>query len=77
VAFSWYGTVRYVGGLFRRNAQVWHNESCMTEQQTKTKENLYQADPIGSGTFIIHKPKRKPAKLRQSRLKAPRGGARK
>jgi len=41
------------------------------------KENLYQADYLGSGTFIIHKPKRKSGKLRQSRLKGPRRGARK
>ena len=41
------------------------------------KENTYHADYIGSGTFIIHKPKRKSHKLRQSRLKGPRRGARK
>jgi len=40
-------------------------------------EKLYSADYIGSGTFIIHKPKRKARKLRQSRLKGPRRGARK
>ena len=40
-------------------------------------ENLYQAEYIGSGTFVIHKPKRKSKKLRQSRLKGPRRGARK
>jgi len=49
----------------------------MAEQSTKTKENEFQAEPLGSGTFIIHKPKRKSPKLRQSRLKAPRRGARK
>ena len=37
----------------------------------------YKSVPIGSGTFIISKPKRKPAKLRQSRVKKPRRGARK
>lgn len=41
------------------------------------KEDLLQAEYIGSGTFIIHKPKRKTQKLRQSRLKSPRRGARK
>jgi NADPH-dependent curcumin reductase CurA len=41
------------------------------------KENEYQAEYLGSGTFIIHKPKRKNAKLRQSRLKGPRRGSRK
>ena len=41
------------------------------------KENLFAAEYLGSGTFIIHKPKRKSQKLRQSRLKGPRRGARK
>jgi len=40
-------------------------------------EKLYKADYVGSGTFIISKPKRKSAKLRQSRLKGPKRGARK
>jgi hypothetical protein len=42
-----------------------------------SNENLYKAEYQGSGTFIISKPKRKPGKLRQSRLKAPKRGARK
>jgi hypothetical protein len=41
------------------------------------KENLYQAESHGSGTFVITKPKRKKAKLRQSRLKGTKRGARK
>lgn len=40
-------------------------------------EKIYAAEYLGSGTFIIHKPKRKSAKRRQSKLKAPRKGARK
>ena len=40
-------------------------------------EKLYQAEYLGSGTFIISKPKRKKAKLRQSRVKSPQRGARK
>ena len=40
-------------------------------------QKLYSAEPLGSGTFIISKPKRKARKLRQSRLKKPRAGARK
>ena len=43
----------------------------------KVKENLYHAEYLGSGTFIITKPKRKPAKLRLSRLKGTVRGARK
>jgi hypothetical protein len=41
------------------------------------EDKLYKAEYVGSGTFIISKPKRKPGKLRQSKLKAPRRGARK
>lgn len=46
-------------------------------QPPKQKENLFQAEYLGSGTFIITKPKRKKAKLRQSRLKGTVRGARK
>ncbi|MGD1091339.1 MAG: hypothetical protein ABSB35_05015 [Bryobacteraceae bacterium] len=41
------------------------------------EDKLYKAEYQGSGTFLISKPKRKSAKLRQSRLRAPRRGARK
>lgn len=40
-------------------------------------DKLYTAEYIGSGTFIISKPKRKAAKRRQSKLKSPQRGARK
>jgi preprotein translocase subunit YajC len=43
----------------------------------KTNANLYQAEYIGSGTFIIHKPKRKKTKKRQQQLKSPSRGMRK
>ena len=43
----------------------------------KVKENLYKAEYLGSGTFIITKPKRRPRKLRQQRVKSPQAGARK
>ncbi len=46
-------------------------------EPVKQKENLWNAEYLGSGTFIIHKPKRKKAKLRQSRLKGTVAGARK
>jgi hypothetical protein len=38
---------------------------------------LYQAEYLGSGTFIISKPKRKARKLNQSKVKSPQRGARK
>ena len=40
-------------------------------------EKTYKSEYLGSGTFIISKPKRKAPKLRQSRLRARRRGARK
>jgi hypothetical protein len=42
----------------------------------KANENLYQAEYMGSGTFVIRKPKRKSAKKRQTKLKNPQRGAR-
>jgi hypothetical protein len=38
---------------------------------------LYKSENLGSGTFIISKPKRKKTKMRQSALRHPRRGARK
>ena len=40
-------------------------------------DKLYKAEYIGSGTFIISKPKRKKAKMRQTRLKNLKRGSRK
>ena len=40
-------------------------------------DKLYSAQSLGSGTFVISKPKRKAAKRRQSRLKGTVRGARK
>ena len=40
-------------------------------------EKLYSAEYHGSGTFVISKPKRKPRKARQSKLKKPQRLARK
>ena len=41
------------------------------------EDKLYKAVSMGSGTFLITKPKRKAHKRRQSALKHPRRGARK
>jgi hypothetical protein len=41
------------------------------------EKTLYQAEYVGSGTFLIRKPKRRKMKLRQSRVKSPQRGARK
>jgi hypothetical protein len=41
------------------------------------EDKLYKAEYLGSGTFVISKPKRKKAKMRQSHLKNPQRGSRK
>jgi hypothetical protein len=41
------------------------------------EDKLYQSEYVGSGTFIISKPKRKETKRRQSKLRNPRRGSRK
>lgn len=41
------------------------------------KDNVYEAEYLGSGTFRIVKPKRNARKSRQSRLKGTTRGARK
>jgi preprotein translocase subunit YajC len=40
-------------------------------------EKLWKAEYLGSGTFVISKPKRKRAKTRQSQLRNPQRGSRK
>jgi len=40
-------------------------------------DKLYKAEYVGSGTFLISKPKRKKIKVRQSELKNPKRGSRK
>ncbi len=48
-----------------------------TEILNLSQANLYKSEYIGSGTFIITKPKRKAAKMRQTRLKNVKRGSRK
>ena len=43
----------------------------------KQKDNVYEAEYLGSGTFKIVKPKRQSRKRRQSALKGTTRGARK
>jgi hypothetical protein len=47
----------------------------VAEQQNS--EKLYKAEYVGSGTFLISKPKRSKLKRRQSALKNRRRGSRK
>jgi len=46
-------------------------------QNIKQKDNIYEAEYLGSGTFRIVKPKRQDRKRRQSALKGTTRGARK
>lgn len=48
-----------------------------TSPKIKQKDNVYQAEYLGSGTFKIVKPKRQSRKRRQSDLKGTTRGARK
>jgi len=41
------------------------------------EKQIYKSENLGSGTFVITKPKRKKAKTRQSRLKNVKRGSRK
>jgi hypothetical protein len=40
-------------------------------------DTVYKAEYLGSGTFVISKPKRKKIKVRQTALRNPRRGSRK
>jgi hypothetical protein len=46
-------------------------------ENSTTPVKTYKAVNLGSGTFIISKPKRKKTKMRQTDLKNPRRGSRK
>ncbi len=48
-----------------------------TSPKIQQKENIYEAEYLGSGTFRIVKPKRNSRKRRQSALKGATRGARK
>jgi hypothetical protein len=53
-----------------------HPEHAMSPK-IRQKENVYEAEYLGSGTFRIVKPKRADRKRRQSALKGTTRGARK
>ena len=41
------------------------------------EDKSYKSEYLGSGTFLISKPKRKKHKMRQTRLRNPQRGSRK
>ena len=60
-----------IGGKPRAPARGAQEVSSLPEDKT------YKATYVGSGTFLISKPKRKRTKVRQTRLRNPQRGARK
>lgn len=49
----------------------------VTGVKTLAEDKIYKAEYVGSGTFLISKPKRKKSKQRQSNLKNVSRGSRK
>lgn len=43
----------------------------------ENNDKLFKAEYLGSGTFVISKPKRKKTKMRQTKLRNPGRGSRK
>ena len=64
------------GRWFQGDA-YWARRSWAILRVHMADDKLYSAQYIGSGTFIISKPKRKASKRRQSKLKGTVRGARK
>lgn len=68
---------KVIGSAIGKVAAVASGKTGKAKPAAKQKENLYQAEYQGSGTFKITKPKRTKAKRRQSALKNRRRGSRK
>jgi hypothetical protein len=49
----------------------------LAEENVKAAKVMWKAENLGSGTFVITKPKRKAAKVRQGQIKNRRRGSRK
>lgn len=64
---------------FQHNARYnkGSNRTFKSRRVLLAEDKLYQAEYLGSGTFVISKPKRKKTKIRQSQLKNPQRGSRK
>lgn len=66
-----------IGSAAGKIASLAGRTTAEDQARPEYKEGTYESKYIGSGTFLISKPKRKRAKLRQSRLKGTVRGARK
>jgi hypothetical protein len=64
-------------GRWFQGEAYWARRSWAILRTHMADDKLYSAQYIGSGTFIISKPKRKASKRRQSKLKGTVRGARK
>lgn len=71
------GAAKALGSAAGKVAAIAGAGHSPAKAEAPQKDNLYAAEYIGSGTFLITKPKRKSAKQRQSRLKGTVRGARK
>jgi hypothetical protein len=56
---------------------VAEDKKVAAEKKAAADAKMYKAEYVGSGTFIISKPKRKKNKVRQTEVKNPRRGSRK
>jgi hypothetical protein len=71
------GAAKAIGSVVGKVASLAGASDKPVAAKPEYKEGTYKATYLGSGTFIISKPKRKKAKLQQSRLKGTVRGARK
>ena len=71
------GTLEVHFNLFGTERYSLADTTLDTTLDTTKNDKLYKAEYVGSGTFIISKPKRKKTKQRQSNLKNITRGSRK
>ena len=63
--------------MAQKSESVTQKQAHSASSTRQQKDNLYEAEYLGSGTFRIVKPKRADKKRRQSALKGTTRGARK
>ena len=69
------GAAKVIGSAVGKVASLATGGTASTRKPLKQKENVYQAEYLGSGTFSISKPKRRKTKRRQAALKNRQRGA--
>ena len=53
------------------------SDNALNRRNLLADDTTYKAEYLGSGTFVISKPKRKKIKVRQTALRNPQRGSRK